>query len=130
MIETTPYLLMHGRLPHRDITTVIDFPQEQDEEVDIQKYYNKIEEKTRLQAIKYQESKAKVIKYEVGEQVLLKNRQLPSTIEGIAKKLLLLYKGPYIITKDNQNNTYELTNVKTGQKKGRYNQSEIKKYYK
>ena len=46
------------------------------------------------------------IKYNVGEKVLIRNRQQPSSIEGIAKKLLLLYTGLYVINKDNGNNTY------------------------
>ena len=50
--------------------------------------------------------------YNVGDKVLLKNRELPSTIEGIAKKLLLLYTGPYTITKKNGNNIYEIMDNK------------------
>ena len=33
---------------------------------------------------KYQKIKGKMIKYEVGEKVLLKNRELPSTLEGLS----------------------------------------------
>ena len=65
----------------------------------------------------------------MGEKVLLKNRHLPSSVEGITKKLLLLYTGPYTITKDNHNNTYELSNTETNKVKGVYNQAKIKKYY-
>ena len=61
--------------------------------------------------------------------MLLKNRHLPSSAEGIAKKLLLLYTGPYSITRDKGNNTYELTIPETSKVKGVYNQAEIKKYY-
>ena len=55
--------------------------------------------------------------------------ELPSTLEGIAKKLLLLYIGPYVITKDNGNNTYEISNITTKKIKGVYNQASIKKFY-
>ena len=53
--------------------------------------------------------------------MLLKNRHLPSSAEGIAKKLLLLYTGPYSITRDKGNNTYELTIPETNKVKGVYN---------
>ena len=36
---------------------------------------------------------------------------------------------PYIITKDNGNNTYEVSNPITKKIKGVYNQSSIKKFY-
>lgn len=60
---------------------------------------------------------------------MLRNGQQPSTVEGIAKKLLLHYTGPFIITNDNDNNTYEWRNLKNGVIKGAFNQAEIKKYY-
>lgn len=70
----------------------------------------------------------KAIKFKIGDQVLLKNRELPSTVEGITKKLLLLYTGPYTITKDNNNNnnTYEVTDHIRNKVKGTYNQASIK----
>ena len=58
-----------------------------------------------------------------------KRQELPSSIEGITKKLLLLYVGPYTITRDKGNNTYEITNPITKKIKGVYNQASIKKYY-
>ena len=63
----------------------------------------------------------KPIQYQIGEQILLKNRGLPSTMEGIAKKLLLLYTEPYIVSKDNQNNTHEIVDPKTQRIKGTFN---------
>ena len=55
--------------------------------------------------------------------------QLPSSKEGIAKKLLLLYNGPYIIVKNNNNNTYVISDVETKKIKGTYNQVSLKMYY-
>ena len=49
------------------------------------------------------------------------------TMEGIARKLLLLYTRPYIITKDKMNNTYELTDPTSQQIKGTYNQAAVKR---
>ena len=71
----------------------------------------------------------RIITYKEGEKVLLKNRELPSTLEVITKKLLLLYTGPYIVVKDNHNNTYELREIVSGRVKGVYNQASIKKCY-
>ena len=63
------------------------------------KFYNKTVEQAEKLHEKYKKLQPKLIKYKIGEKVLLKNRELPSTIEGIAKKLLLLYTGPYTIPK-------------------------------
>ena len=73
------------------------------------KLYNRIAEKVEQQKNKYSKNQQKTIKYNVGEKVLIKNRELPSSIEGITKKLLLLYVGPYTITRDKGHNTYELS---------------------
>ena len=67
----------------------------------LQPNHGKIEK----QKAKYSQNQPKVIKYNEGERILIKNRELPGTLEGIPKKLLLLYIGPYVITKDNGNNT-------------------------
>ena len=50
-------------------------------------------------------------------------------MEGITKKLLLLYTGPYISIKDRSNNTYEIMDPITKKTKGTYNQASLKKYY-
>ena len=72
----------------------------------------------------------RIITYKEGEKVLLKNRELPSTLQGITKKLLLLYTGPYVVVKNNNNNnTYELKEIFSGRVKGVYNQASMKKYY-
>ena len=68
-------------------------------------------------------------RYLVGDKVLLKNRELPSAMGGIAKKLLLLYTGPYTVNRVNGNNTYEIVDPHTLKKKGTYNQSSMKRYY-
>lgn len=60
---------------------------------------------------------------------MLRNRELPKALEGITKKLLLLYVGPYMVTKNNHNNTYELADPITKKTKGNHNQASLKKYY-
>ena len=41
-------------------------------------------------------------------------------MEGVMKKLLLLYHGPFVVIKDNSNNTYVLTNPSNNKVKGTY----------
>lgn len=128
-IETTPYEVMHERQPPREVTALINFPETPEYKFDKIKFYNKLVEKANKQKEKYQNLQSKVNNYSEGERVLLRNKQLPSTIEGIAKKLLLLYTGPYVITKDKRNNTYELMDPTNQQIKGTYNQVLLKRYY-
>ena len=121
--------MMFGRKPHREIQELIDFPVNPEDPYDKNQCYNRIMEKIEKQRARYSRNQARVIKYNKGERILIKNRELLSTLEGIAKKLLLLYVGPYVITKDNGNNTYEISNVTTKKIKGVYNQASIKKFY-
>ena len=94
-IDNTPYTAMLGRPPPREIAEIINFPWGEEYKFDEIKCYNKVLERTEKRRRKYQEHQPKPIEYNVGDQVLLKNREMPSTVEGIAKKLLLLYTGPY-----------------------------------
>ena len=110
-IDTTPYTAMFEKPPPREIAELINFPQSEEYKFENVKFYNKILERTEKRRKKYQEHQPKPIEYNVGDQVLLKNRELLSTIEGIAKELLLLYTWPYTITKKNGNNTYELMDL-------------------
>lgn len=59
----------------------------------------------------------------------MKNHQLPSTLDEIIKKLLLLYVGPQIITKIKEPNVYIVFTVDKGTIKSVLNQSEPKLYY-
>ena len=129
-IETTPYNAMFEKPPPREICDIIQFPQSQEYQFDRIHFHNKIIEKLEQRKRKYQQRvPVKIIQYNVGDQVLLKNRELPSTMEGITKKLLVLYIGPYTITKDHKNNTYEIADPISKKVKGTYNQASLKKYY-
>ena len=89
---------MYEKPPPREIGDIINFPNHQDYQFDRIKFYNRIVEKTEKLKKKYQENQPHAITYKIGEKVLLRNCELPSTMEGITKKLLLLYTGPYVIT--------------------------------
>ena len=121
---------MYEKPPPREISDIINFPQNQEYQFNKNQFYNKIVEKIEQRRRKYQNTvPLRIIQYQVGDQILLKNRELPSTMEGITKKLLLLYTGPYTITKNNQNNTYEITDPVSKKIKGTFNQASLKKYY-
>ena len=83
--------------------------------------HNRVFHKAELQHKRDTEKKKRIDTYQVGDKVLIKNRQLPSSIEGIARKLLLLYTGPYIITKVKGNNTYEIKSINNNKVKRVYN---------
>ena len=102
--------MMFERPPPREINDLIKFPTNTEYQFEKRRIYNKIAEKVEQQKNKYSKNHPHTIKYQIGESVLIKNRELPSSIEGITKKLLLLYVGPYTITQDKGNNTYEITN--------------------
>ena len=114
---------MFERLPPREIQDIINFPTNPEYQFENVKFYNRIMEKAEMKKKKYERNNPKPIKYQIGEKILIRNRELPSTLEGITKKLLLLYTGPYVITKNNNNNTYEIMNPITKKIKGTYNQA-------
>ena len=120
---------MFEKPPPREIQDIINFPNNPDYQFESIKFYNRVMEKAEQLKKKYKKNHPKPIKYQVGEKILIRNRELPSTLEGIMKKLLLLYTGPYVITKNNDNNTYEIMNPITKKIKGTYNQESIKKYH-
>ena len=127
-LDETPYTVMFGRPPPRQIRELIDFPTNTIEEYDIIEFHNRMATKTEKLKGKYEDNKHSKINYKPGDKILLKNRELPSSTEGIMKKLLLLYTGPYVISKDHGDNTYEIKDPKTDKIMGRYNQSSMKPY--
>lgn len=54
MTETTAYFLMFEKPPTCEITNIIKFPENDNEEVNIRHYYIWIEEKANTQVNKYQ----------------------------------------------------------------------------
>ena len=64
-IENTPYSMMFGRKPHREIQDLIDFPTNPEDPCEERKYYNRIMEKIEKQKTKYSLNRTKVIKYQI-----------------------------------------------------------------
>ena len=89
---------MYEKKPPREITEIINFPISAEFKFDKTRFFNNAVERANKLRLKYKKLQPKIVKYEVWDQVLIKNRELPSTIEGIAKKLLLLYTGPVSYT--------------------------------
>ena len=89
---------MYEKPTPREIEEIIEFPPNNDRKFDQLKFYNKVAEDQEKRQAKYQKAIGRIITYKEGEKVLLKNRELPSTLEGITKKLLLLYTGPVSYT--------------------------------
>ena len=90
-IGTSPYQVMFNRPPPREITSLIKFPFMEEKELAIIEIHNRVLHKAELQKRKEERDHNRILKYSMGEKVLLKNRHLPSSVEGITKKLLLLY---------------------------------------
>ena len=109
---------MYEKPPPREITDILEFPSNHMYRFDKAKFYNKVAEDQIKRQNKYQKASGKLIIYEKGEKILLRNRELPSTLEGITKKLLLLYTGPYIISNVKNNNTYEIKEIDSERIKG------------
>lgn len=128
-LDETPYTVMFNEPPPRAITEIINFPPNEQIPFEVVRFYNHIREKTKKQRQKYELANHKAIKYNTGDKILLKNREHPSTVKGIMKKLLLLYIGPFVVTKDNKNNTYEITDPTTNKVRGTYNQASMKRYH-
>ena len=87
---------MFNQPPPREITSLIEFPPMEKKELAITELHNRVLHKAELHRKREEKHRMKILKYNIGEKVLLKNRQLPSSVERIAKKLLLLYTGPYL----------------------------------
>ena len=100
-IGASPYQVMYNRPPLREITSLIQFPPMTEKEFSITTLHNRVLHKAELRRRRKEKLRTKIIKYNLGERILLRNRQLPSSMEDLSKKLLLLYNGPYTITKDN-----------------------------
>ena len=91
-IETTPYTAMFQRPSPREITSLIQFPNgEEYQFVDVQ-FHHKILEKMDKIRQKYKQMQPKPIQYQIGEQILLRNRGLPSTMEAVSYTHLDVYK--------------------------------------
>ena len=120
---------MTGKPTPRQILDIIDFPQEPSENTEQYIFINKIQRRTDKVKQKQRNKPMKESRYKVGDHVLIKNHQLPSSLEGLAKKFFLLYIGPYRINQVKELKTYELSAIKDTQEiLGTYNHNQLRPY--
>lgn len=124
----TPHEALFGTPPAREIEEIVDFswfikPRREL----IYLIQSRLEAKAKERNNRQAKTKSTEIKYQVGERVLIKNRQLPSGELGLTRKLFLLYIGPFRIKKVNTNNTVVIE-YEDGQEKGTININQIKPY--
>jgi len=125
----TPQELMG--LPRQTLTleSLIEFPTktaEKENEVMIQIARERIR-RAALQRQKHLDQGKKFLKYQPGQQVLVREHRLSSAEDKEIRKLFLLYRGPYIIQEVRNNNTVV---VKEGDDLITHNMKNIKPYIK
>ena len=123
-----PYEAMHKKRPPRIIESLVDFtwftqPQKGIQVIMESRVKVKAEERARRQYKK----RYKQVNYQIGELVLVRNRQLPSSKKKLMRKLFLCYVGPYIIDTVNNNNTVVIK-YQDGKVKGTYNINQLRPY--
>lgn len=128
-IGTTPYNAMHNAPTPRLITKFIPFPDQTDDSNHIMDIHSRLLYKAAMRKKRQDKTKFVATPYQEGDLVLLKNHQVASTSDSITKKLLLIYIGPYVVAKNNLNNTYLIKHVESNKVKGTYNYNQLKPYY-
>ena len=75
-IQDTPYTIMHERLPPREISEIIKFPNNPAYQFDNVRFHSKLNEQVEKRRKKYKIVQQKIIQYKIGDKVLLKNLSL------------------------------------------------------
>lgn len=128
-IGTTPFQAMYNQPTPRLITEIISFPNQTDDKPLNVNIRSKLIHKAKLRK-KRQQRLNKIAKpFQVNDLVLVRNHQIPSTLEGLMRKLLLIYIGPFLVSQVNENNTYKIIDPINKKGKGVYNQNQLKLYY-
>lgn len=129
-IGMTPFEAFWDERPRRVIEEMVKFPEDQGNPISSLEREDKIRgrlyKRARERKKKHDEKLRKIIKYEIGDKVLIKNRQLPSGENKIMKKLLVLYNGPFVVTKIKNVNGYEVSSET--RIIGTYNVCDLKKF--
>jgi hypothetical protein len=71
----------------------------------------------------------KLVRFEVGEQVLVKAANVGKSEDNTAKKFFPLYRGPYIIRERVGKNTFTIYNPSNNKVLGKHHASQLRKYY-
>ena len=86
--------MMFAKPPPREITDIIKFPEIPEEEMNFTQVYNRILHRIELKRRRQESNGIPKIKFEVGEKVLIKNRQQPSGM-AVSYTHLDVYKRQY-----------------------------------
>ena len=81
---------MFDKTPPREITSLINFPPGERVEFDQVEMHNRVLHKVELQQKRDQVKKRRLDTYQMGDKVLIKNRQLPSSIAVSYTHLILI----------------------------------------
>lgn len=124
----SPHEALFSTPPIKDIEEIVDFSWFVKPRKDmIQQIRNRLWVKAQERNRRQDKSKLCHVQYQIGDMVLLKNRQLPSGELGFMKKLFLLYVGPFRVKRINPNNTI-VTEYEDGEEKGTVNINQVKPY--
>jgi len=125
--EETPYEVMFKKKANQQIHKLISYPDQPDTDKNI---ICLVADRIKTKAEKREKKKMalKRHKYEIGQQILIRNHQLSNAEHGEIKKLFNLYNGPYEIVKVISHNTLVIRNPVTN-KQQLTNVAEIRPYY-
>lgn len=124
----TPYEALFRKRPPRVIEEIIDFEWFDRPQTDLVRVIEmRLNAKAAERARRQNKGRVTQINYQIGDKVLIRNRQLPSSENRLMKKLFLCYVGPFIVIETFANNTVKLAFI-NGNVKGTYNINQIKPY--
>lgn len=89
----------------------------------------RIMDKGKKSADKYNQ-KHKLVRFEVGEEILLKSNPVSSTIDNTIAKFFPIFNGPYVIDKQVAKHTYIIKDVAKNRIIGKYHGNSLRKYKK
>lgn len=106
-----PILLEKNTHPELEIKNIISFPeQEQTKHISLELIKERLYTKSQKRIQKHDSKLNKITTFAVGQYVWLKSNHLSCAEDHEAKKLFLLYEGPFRIKKVVGHNAYELVN--------------------
>lgn len=103
----TPQEIVDGRQHKLTLETIIQYPETQinPEDTSIwQIVYKNLKRKAQYRCDYHNRNKT-FPKYQVGQQILVKEHKLSSATEKEIRKFFLIYRGPYVIQQVRENNT-------------------------
>jgi hypothetical protein len=127
----TPYYAQWGKRPARAVEELVEFPNNDKTPEKMEDIQERIKHyliwKAANRKERHDREVRKKIQYAEGDKVLVRNHQLSCAENKIMKKLMLIYVGPYRISRIKNKNGYELKN-EDGIIIGTYNVRDLRKF--